>query len=279
MSENDVIDGWRESAKYWTKHSATIRTMFAPITEALIERAGIHAGQAVLDIAAGAGEPSLSIAEAIGPSGSVMCTDAVPKMVDAARDEAKRRGVTNVQFQVCTADSLPFPDNSFDVVVSRLGAMFFLDSVASIREIVRVTKPGGVLGFVVWHKSELNPFCYLVSKVMEKHVKATPDPPDAPNAFRFAEVGKLANIMKQAGAVDVEENVLEFDIAAPISPPEFWTLRSQTSDTLRHKLKQLPEDEQAQVAGEVKQAVAEFFPHNQMRFPAHMIIVTGKKPN
>jgi len=83
--------------------------------------------------------------------------------------------------------------------------------------------------------------------------------------------------MRQAGANDVEENVLHFDMAAPISPQEFWTMRSQTSDTLRIKLEQLPPDEQSKIARQVEQAVAEFFPSNQMKFPAQMIIVTGRK--
>src|SRR5215207_8346436 len=141
--------------------------------------------------------------------------------------------------------------------------MFFPDSLAAMHEMLRVTKPGGKLAFVVWHKSELNPFCHLVTGVMDRRLKSPPADPDAPGAFRFAERGKLANVLRQAGAVDVEESVIEFDIAAPISPLEFWSLRSQTSDTLRDKLSQLSQDEQRQVAAEIEQAVGKFFPENQ----------------
>src|SRR5687767_6845280 len=127
----DILNEWRESAKYWTRHNTTIRQMFAPLTQALIDRAGIHEGQSVLDVAGGTGEPSLTIAEIVGPAGAVTCTDAVSEMVETARSEANRRGIRNVQFQQCLADSLPFPDNTFDVVVSRLGAMFFPDAHAA----------------------------------------------------------------------------------------------------------------------------------------------------
>lgn len=278
IQQNDILSEWRESAPHWSRHSATIRTIFAPLTSALIEHAGIHEGQSVLDVAGGPGEPSLTIAEVVGPSGSVTCTDAVPEMVEAARAEADRRGIRNVQFRQCTADSLPFPDNSFDAVVCRLGAMFFPDSSAAMREMLRVTKPGGVIAFAVWHKSELNPFCYVVTNVMDQHVTPTTvADPDAPSAFRYAETGKLANVISQAGAIDVEEHIVKFDIAAPVSPVEFWAMRSQTSDTLRQKLTQLSADEQSQIAREVESAVQEFFPHNQMKFPAQMIIASGKK--
>ena len=276
-SDNPGLNEWRETAKYWTKHSAIISTMFTPLTRALIEQARIRDGQSVLDVAGGAGEPSLTIAEVVGPTGSVTCTDAVPEMVEAARSEANRRGLKNIQFRVCSADSLPFADNSFDVIVSRLGVMFFPDSLAAMREMLRVTKPGGNLAFAVWHKSELNPFCYLVSNILDRHVESPAADPDAPNAFRFAEPGKLANVMTRAGVVDVVERVIKFDIAAPISAQEFWAIRSKISDTLRSKLSKLAADEQAEVNREVEQAVNPFFPDNQMKFPAQMILVSGKK--
>ena len=278
MKPDEALDGWRETAQYWTNYSDTIAKMFAPLTEAMIERAGIHEGQTVLDVAGGAGEPSLTIAQRVGPNGSVTCTDAIAEMVEAARGEAKRRGLKNVEFRQCTADSLPFTDNSFDVLVSRLGVMFFADSVGAMREMLRVVKPGGSLTFAAWHKSDVNPFCYLVSNVMDQHIKAPAPDPNAPNAFRFAEPGKLADVMKQAGVTDVRDEIVSFDIEAPLSAIEFWTMRSQTSDTLREKLGRLPAAEQAEIGKEVEQAVKEFFPANQMKFPAQMLIASGKKP-
>ena len=274
---NDVLTEWRETAKYWARYSATIRTMFAPLTEALIQHAQIREGQSVLDVAGGAGEPSLTISEVVGPAGSVTYTDAVLEMVEAARQEADRRRTKNVQFHQCSADSLPFPDNLFDAVVSRLGVMFFPDPHAAIREMLRVTKPGGNLALAVWHKSEVNPFCYLVSGIMEKRVASPPADPDAPNAFRFAEPRKLARVMEQAGAANVSEHVVGFDIAAPLSPQAFWAMRSQLSDTLRGKLAKLSEEEKSEVAREVEQAVQPFFPNDQMKFPAQMIVVRGTK--
>ena len=95
----EMVDCWRDNAKYWTRFSDTIARMFAPLTEAMIERAGIHEGQSVLDVAGGAGEPSLTIAERVGPNGSVTCTDAIAEMVEAARHEADRRGLKNMRFQ------------------------------------------------------------------------------------------------------------------------------------------------------------------------------------
>jgi ubiquinone/menaquinone biosynthesis C-methylase UbiE len=273
----DTLLEWRESAKYWDKHSAIIHSMFAPLTRALIEDGGIKTGQLVLDVAGGAGEPSLTIAGVVGPTGSVTCTDAVEAMVIAAQDQAHKRGIENIDFRQCVANSLPFPDDSFDVVVSRLGAMFFPDPLAALREMLRVTKPGGTLTFAVWYKSELNPYSYLVTQVLSRFVEVPAAEPDAPDAFRFAEAGKLAAILKEAGATDISERILKFQIEAPISVEEFWIMRSEISESLRTKLKKLTKEQSRQVAREVQDRVREFFPYQQMSFPAQMLVVTGKK--
>jgi ubiquinone/menaquinone biosynthesis C-methylase UbiE len=275
----DVLPEWRQSAPYWAKHHATIREMFAPLTRALVEDAGIRHGESVLDIAGGVGEPSLTIAEIVGPTGSVTCTDAVAEMVETALIEARNRRLTNIQFRQCTADHLPFPDNSFDATVSRLGAMFFPDPELALREMLRVTKPGGRLGFVVWHKSEFNPYSFLVTEVLSRHIETPPSDPDAPDAFRFAEPGKLARILRIAGASDIRERILEFDSTAPISPEEFWDMRSEISEILRNKLQKFSAAERWQIGKQVQHAVREYFPNNQMRFPSQAIIVTGLKPS
>jgi ubiquinone/menaquinone biosynthesis C-methylase UbiE len=275
---DETLQEWRKSAPFWDKHARTIRLMFAPVTRALIEEAGIRQGQSVLDVAGGPGEPSLTIAETVGPSGSVTCTDVIAEMVDAAESEARRRGLTNIKFRRSAADALPFDDDSFDAAVSRLGVMFFPDPVAGLREMLRVTRAGGANSFAVWHRSELNPFAYVVTNVISRYVKMALPAPGASDAFRFAEPGTLAGLLEEAGARDVRERLLKFHIAAPISPEEFWAMRSETSGTLREKLTELSEDERIRVAQEVQEAAREFFPNNQMSFPAQMLIVTGKKP-
>jgi ubiquinone/menaquinone biosynthesis C-methylase UbiE len=272
---SEVLSEWAKNASAWEKNNATIRTMFTPLTEAIIEEAGISAGYKVLDVAGGPGEPSLTIAKTVGPTGSVMCTDAVAEMVAAAAAEAKRRGLTNVEFRQCVAESLPFDDNEFDAVVCRLGVMLFPDVPGALREMLRVVKPDGPVCFVVWGKNERNPFTYCVQNVISRYVETPPDGPDDPTAFRFAEPGKLARLLTQAGATDVRERELDFRLEAPITAEQFWEMRSATSGTLREKLAGLPAEQACQVAVEVQESVREFFPNGQMSFPAQMLVISG----
>ena len=142
----------------------------------------------------------------------------------------------------------------------------------------REVKAEAALSFAVWHESSANPFAYIVTDVLSRHIETQPTDSDAPGAFRFAESGKLARLLTEAGAVDVRERLLTFQIEAPISREGFWEMRSGTSGTLREKLESLSYDLRLRIANDVKAAVADFFPNERMSFPAQMLIVTGAKP-
>ncbi len=280
MSDNErnVLEEWRGSAPYWEKNADTIRAMFAPITRALIEAAEIKKGQSVLDVAGGTGEPSLTIAEVVGQSGRVVSTDAVAEMVAAAAREADRRRLGNIEFRQCLADSLPFRDNEFDVIVSRLGAMFFPDTGAALGEMLRVLTIGGRVALAVWSVKEANPFFSTVTEVMSRYVESPPEDPEAPGAFRFAESGKLARLLEAAGAVDINEQPVSFQIQAHLTPSEYWPLRVEISDSLRAKVSKLAPAQLSRVACEVEEAVREHFSDGRMSIPAQVIILSAKKP-
>ncbi|MDQ5847244.1 MAG: methyltransferase domain-containing protein [Acidobacteriota bacterium] len=280
MTENDadeVLAAWETSSQYWSKHQARIEQMFAPLTRALIEAAQIHSGQAVLDVGGGSGEPSLTIASVVGDSGSVTYTDPSAGMVTAARDEATRRRLTNIHFHQEPAQQLSFSDNSFDVAVGRLSMMFVPDVLAGLTEILRVTKRGGRMSFLVWNERAANPFFRIISDVLDRFVPADPEDEDAPGAFRFAREGKLATLMRAAGATSVTEHVVEFQIEAPINVEEFWEMRTEMSDTFRGKIALLDAEKVAALKAASVEAVAGYFQNGGMSFPAQARVVSGEK--
>ncbi len=262
--QNKALDSWQTSARYWDKYRVLIEQMFAPLTSGLIEEARIGIGQKVLDIGGGSGEPSLTISSIVGPTGSVMYTDPAAGMVESAQAEAHRRGLTNIRFRQCSADDLPFPDRTFDVAVGRLSAMFFVDPVKAVREALRVILEGGYVSFVVWGPKEANPFFSVIADVIDRFVEGPPEDSGARDVFRFAVPGELAGILQQAGAKNVVERRLDFQIEAAVSFEQFWQLRTEMSGTLR-----------------VKQAVVDaaqrYFVSGTMSFPAQALIVSGRK--
>src|ERR1051326_5395326 len=105
--QDEVFSRWSNAAPFWEKHRDLLREMFGPVSEALIEDAGIASGSSVLDVATGSGEPALRIAEVVGPAGEVVGADPAAGQIEAARRAASQRSLTNVRFEVAGADSLP----------------------------------------------------------------------------------------------------------------------------------------------------------------------------
>ena len=274
----EVLAAWEVSSQYWNKHQASIEKMYAPLSRALIEEAHIVSGQVVLDVGGGSGEPSLTIAPVVGSSGSVTYTDPAAGMVRAAREESKRRGLGNIQFHQCPAEQLPSADSSFDVAVGRLSVMFFPDVMAGLREVLRVVKPGGHVSFLVWAGKEVNPFFSEVTEILDRFVQAEPEAEDAPGAFRFAAPGKLAKLLREAGAASVTERTLTFSIEAPITVDQFWELRTEMSDTFRNKLARLVPDQVGAIKYTVQKKCASYFKTGGMVFPGQVLLVTGRKP-
>lgn len=275
--ENADMSRWSGSAPYWEKHRELIQHMFAPITKALLGDAEVRPGDTVLDVATGPGDPALSVADEVGPSGKVIGIDPVPKLIEGARRAAAQMGMMNTQFEIAGADALPFPAETFDAEISRFGVMFFPSPVDGVREMLRVLKPGKKLAFAVWHFIDNNPFHHSLARIVDRYVEPVPLPPDAPNPFRFASPGKLKSVLVEAGAAEPAERLLRFSIDAPLSVEDFWTFRCEWAEKLREKLAQLPAEQSRAVKEQVIRVFDEYHTARGMSFPAEVLIVTGTK--
>lgn len=277
QTEKQVIQEWSATALFWDKHREIIRQLFAPVTDALVEDAQIGAGHTVLDIATGQGEPALSLAALVGPEGKVFGIDPVPEMVAAAARAADKLGFHNTQFEVAFADHLPYPNDTFDAVVSRFGVMFISSPVDAVRQILRVLKPGRKLSMAVWHSAETNPFLSVLQRVVEKYSASPPVAEDAPGAFRYARLGKLRDIFVEADAAAPTERLLQFRIKAPISVEDFWALRCEMSEKLRELVAKLSAQQLADFKSEALEVLGLYSTDSGMSFPAEVLIVTGTK--
>ena len=111
-----------------------------------VEAAGVQPQQRVLDVAAGAGNAAIPAARL---GARVVATDITPELLESGRREARNQGV-ELDWQVADAQDLPFDDNDFDVALSTVGVMFAPDHQACADELVRVVRPGGVIGLANW---------------------------------------------------------------------------------------------------------------------------------
>ena len=115
----------------------------------LLDAARVAPGQSVLDVACGTGVLARAAIERVGPKGAVVGLDLNEGMLSVARRVEPR-----VDWRQGAAEKLPFPDGTFDAVVSQFGLMFFADRPRALREMQRVLKPGGRLAVAVWDAIE-----------------------------------------------------------------------------------------------------------------------------
>ena len=183
----------RQQATWASGDFAVIGTTLQIVGEQLAEAIDIRSGDQVLDVAAGNGNATLAAARRFA---DVTSTDYVPALLEKGRERARAEGL-NVQFQVADAEALPFPDASFDVVLSTFGAMFAPqhDRVAS--ELLRVLRRNGRIGMANWTPEG---FIGQLFKVVGAHV---PPPAGVRSPALWGTDAHLADLFA-AGAVEIQ---------------------------------------------------------------------------
>lgn len=125
---------------------ARIGNSLVIIGERLCEAADLRAGEKALDVATGSGNTAISAARRFC---EVTGVDYVPDLIEHARKRAEIEGM-DIDFEVGDAEELPYPDASFDVVLSTIGVMFAPDQEKAASELQRVCRSGGRIGLASW---------------------------------------------------------------------------------------------------------------------------------
>ncbi|HUE54552.1 MAG TPA: class I SAM-dependent methyltransferase [Candidatus Udaeobacter sp.] len=263
----------------WRKWHSQIAAFTRGATDALVEAAHLRPGQRVLELACGVGDPALSIAAEIAPSGSVTATDLGPGMMSLAEELARKKGLTNIEFREANAESLPFPDASYDRLTCRFGIMFFPDLPRALRECFRVLKPGGRAVFVAWGKKE-QPFFTTTAGIVLKHVPAPPPPPDpdGPSLFMFGERGRLRRALETAGFSNLHE---EYRIIAgrwASTAEKYWEQFTEVAAPFRPLIDQLPPEKLAQAKTEILTSLNKFWNGKELNMPLEIVIGSGTRP-
>lgn len=134
-----------------------VTVFMRPFAAVLLERVGLRPGDSVLDVACGTGLVASTAAERVGADGRIAGLDINGGMLQVARSRRVESG-PDVEWHEASAMSLPFEDGSFRAVVCQQGLQFMPDSEAALRELVRVTAPGGRVAVSVWSSRERSPY-------------------------------------------------------------------------------------------------------------------------
>jgi len=195
----------RQQGAWSTGNYAVVGTTLQLVGETLCEALDLRSGSRVLDVCAGNGNATLAAARRFA---EVTSTDYVPALLEAGRRRAEAEGLT-VQFQEADVENLPFPDGSFDVVVSTFGVMFAPDQHKAASELVRVCKPGGKIGLANWTPEG---FIGQMFKIIGRYVPpaAGVKPPPL-----WGSRGRLEELFAGAGKLHTTSRQFAFRYRAP----------------------------------------------------------------
>lgn len=242
-------------------------------TDALVAYAKAQPGMQVLDLASGTGEPAITLASRVAPNGHVTALDLSNDLLEVAAGRAKERGLTNFSTRQADAHALPFADQSFDLVTSRFGVMFFQEQ--ALREAHRVLKAGGRACFLAWGPFE-QPFWSSMWGVVHKYAGGTLTPPGQ-DPCRYAQPASLTAVLRQAGFQDVHEETQTVPWTWPGTAEEVWELTQEVSTPFLPMLKRIPKEKWEQANSAVLQAVRRFADGDQIKFGAVVVFASGTK--
>ena len=196
----------RQKAAWSSGNYAVVGTTLQIVGEQLCEALDLRSGSKVLDVAAGNGMVSLAAARRWC---DVTSTDYVPALLECGRTRAAAEGFS-IQFQEADAESLPFADASFDVVVSTFGVMFTPNQMQAAAELARVCKPKGRIGLANWTPDG---FIGQVFKTLGKYL---PPPAGAKSPALWGTRAALEEMFNtQATSIKAEPRMFNFRYRSP----------------------------------------------------------------
>jgi ubiquinone/menaquinone biosynthesis C-methylase UbiE len=199
----------RQQAAWSTGNYAVVGTTLQIVGENLCEALDLRSGSAVLDVAAGNGNATLAAARRWC---DVTSTDYVASLLESGRARALAEGHT-VHFEQADAEKLPFPDASFDVVMSTFGVMFTPDQEKAASELARVCKPGGKIGLANWTPES---FIGQVFKTIGRYI------PPAPGVKSPALWGAKARLEELFGKTSARIRTTSRTFAFRYHSPAHW---------------------------------------------------------
>ena len=178
-----------------------VPALFAPAAEHLLAVAGLRPGEHVLDVGTGTGIVARLAAPNVAPGGTITGIDASLDMLSVARARALEEGLA-IEWQECRAESLPFPDERFNLVVSQFALMFFADRQTALDEMRRVLVPGGRMVLSVFASIDRHPFYVALDEAIARRLGTSA----VGSIFALGDPDGLRDALVQA---DLREVVIE----------------------------------------------------------------------
>lgn len=258
---------WTAAGRGWAEVEDTVNLMLQPFEELLVQAAARRPRRQVLDVGCGTGGVTRAIAAATGAT--CVGVDISETMLAAAKPTETVRFV-HADAQVHTFEE------SFDLIVSRFGVMFFEDPVAAFGNLLRASTPGGELCFIAWRSADENPF---MTTAQQAAVRLVPDlptyEPDAPGPFALADADRVRKVLGDSGWTGI--GISPVDVVRTI-PEELLEPYLRNLGPISRALREAPEGERDGIFASVRGAFDPFVHGSEVRVPGACWQVTASAP-
>jgi SAM-dependent methyltransferase len=259
----------------WVDMQDLLDQVLRPFEDILVRAVSDEAAKRVLDVGCGTGSTTLALGRVLQPGGSCVGIDISEPMIAAARSRTGQEGLP-VSFICADAQSYDFEPDSFDMIVSRFGVMFFDQPVQAFANLRRAAQPGARLLFIAWRGAAENPFMTTAERAA---APLLPDNPprrsDGPGQFAFADSGFVQRIFSESGWDDIDMRPIDVSCALPETELVHYITRLGPLGVV---LQDVDEKTRARVIGTVRAAFDPFVHGAEVRFNAACWSIRGRAP-
>lgn len=262
-----------DAASGWLSGAAARGQALGPLTELMLDLAGVTAGSRVLDLGAGTGDQTLVAARRVGPDGTVLATDISASMLDLAREAAREAGLLNIQTRVMDAQQLELESGSFDAAIARFSLQFVPDVQRALTEVRRVLKPDGRFAAAVFSAIERNPYRAGPQAIASRLV-GRPFPPPGPGQWALNDPSTLGGAFRQAGFRAVEVRTVPFAYQFPSLADALRNLEA-AQPLLTSLLNELDEAARTAAWAEIERSLQQFVGAEGFAGPSEALVAAG----
>lgn len=262
----------------WADHQADLDATFAPVLNALMTAAQLQPGMQVLDVGCGSGESCVLAASHVGQSGHVLGLDVSEPLIELAKK--RTQDIDTVSFLVGDAAVQKLPSETYDVLMSRFGVMFFDDPGAAFGHLRASLKPNGRIALATWGRIDRNPW-FTYSAQAARSVLGQPPKvdPDGPGPFSMRDPNAVTEMLAAAGFVEVCVDVQDISLTPKGRAQDAAETACHIGPAAR-TLDHFDADATAReiVADRIKDAFQPFETATDFQIPAEINFITAKAP-
>ena len=268
--------GSAEAAAAWQRSGAARAKVLVPLTERMLDFAGVSVGHRVLDVGAGTGEQTLAAARRVGPSGAVLATDVASQMLALAAEAAAQAGFRNVETRVLDARDLDLEPESFDAAISRLALMLLPERGRAMAGIHRALKTGKKFAVLVLGTAEECPLVALPMGIAGRYAGTPQAPFGDPGMFALGDPATLAAAYRDAGFREVSVQTARVERRFPSFAAAMQNVRDILPE-IPQLLMQVTDAARAEAWAEIEDALRQFDGDQEFVVPHTFLIAAGTK--